>query len=136
MRNRFVRLAVTLALVACGPACEMLISDSATRIAYAVRDGAARLRRSRSETLVLSVDWRSWPDGCPDGYQVDWRADDDRYPGLGVACATSRRSYGTTYYRNFVKVPAHLQAAHEKGEPTTIALRKASNDTIEVIALR
>ena len=33
----------------------MLISDMATRLAYAVRDGAAQLRRSKSETLVLSV---------------------------------------------------------------------------------
>jgi hypothetical protein len=119
-----------------GAACENLISDSATRIAYAVRDGAARLRRSSSETLVLSVAWQSWPDGCPGGYRVDWKADTDQYPGLGVVCATGPRGYGTTYYRNFVKVPARLQTAHERGEPTTIALRKSSDGTIEVIALQ
>ena len=119
-----------------GAACETLISDSATRVAYAVRDGAARLQRSRSDTLVLSVAWRSWPDGCPDGYRVDLKADSDQYPGLGVVCTTGPRSYGTTYYRNFVKVPKSLQVTKEKGEPATIALRKAADGTIAVVALQ
>jgi hypothetical protein len=136
MNTRSVRLAMLLVVVLCGASCEMLISDSATRIAYAVRDGAERLQRSSSQTLVLSVEWRSWPDGCPEGYHVDWKADNDQYLGLGVICATGPRGYSTTYYRNFVKVPARLQTAHEKGEPTTVALRKTSNGTIEVIALR
>ena len=51
------------------------------RASSAVRDGAARLQRSPSDTLVLSVAWRSWPGGCPDGYRVEWRADTDRMPG-------------------------------------------------------
>ena len=127
-----VILALTLA--SCG--CETLISDSATRIAYAVRDGAARLRGSKSGTLVLSVAWRSRPDGCPDGYRVEWRADGEKYPGLAVDCDTGRRSYGTTYYRTFVKVPNTLRVSHAKGDPTTIALRKAPNDAIEVVELR
>jgi hypothetical protein len=97
-----------------GAACETLISDAATRIAYAVRDGAARLRRSSSETLVLSVAWQSWPDGCPAGYRVEWLADADRNTGLGVSCEPGRRSYSTTYYRNFVKVPARLEAVMAK----------------------
>jgi hypothetical protein len=119
-----------------GAACEMLQSDSATRVAYAVRDGAARLKRSRSDTLVLSVAWRSWPDGCPDGYRVNWKADTDQAPGLGVDCTTGGRSYGTTYYRSFVRVPKALQVAKEKGEPAAIALRKRPDGTIEIIALQ
>lgn len=119
-----------------GTACEMLIGDSATRVAYAVRDGAARLQRSRSDTLVLSVAWRSWPDGCPDGYRVDLKADSDQYPGLGVVCTTGPRGYSTTYYRNFVKVPKSLQVTKEKGEPTTIALRKEADGTIALVALQ
>ena len=127
---------VILALALASSGCEALISDSATRIAYAVRDGAARLRRSKSETLVLSVAWQSRPDGCPEGYRVEWRADGEKYPGLGVDCDTGRRSYSTTYYRNFVRVPYTLKVSHAKGDPTTIALRKAPNDIIEVIELR
>lgn len=135
VRLRPVRFAAMVVVVLCGASCEAWISDSATRIAYAVRDGAERLRRSSSTTLVLSVEWRSSPDGCPAGYRVDWKAD-DKDAGLGVTCATGARSFSTTYYRPFVKVPATLQTAHEKGESTTVALRKTSNGTIEVIALR
>jgi hypothetical protein len=132
-------MARTLALLSAaglsGSACERLISDSATRIAYAVRDGATRLRQSSSETLVLSVAWQSWPDGCPAGYRVEWLADADRNTGLGVSCEPGRRSYRTTDNRNVVQVPARLEAAHGKGEPTTIALRKSRDGTIEVVAL-
>jgi hypothetical protein len=129
-------LAVLIVLAVSGTACETLISDSATRVAYAVRDGAARLQRSRSDTLVLSVAWRSWPDGCPDGYRVEWRADTDRLPGLGVICTTGRRGYATISYRDFVKVPRSLQVTKEKGEPATIALRKLPDGTIAVVALQ
>ena len=135
-----VRLWSTLAFLAVlalsGAACETLISDSATRVAYAVRDGAARLARSPSDTLVLSVAWRSWPDGCPDGYRVQWYADTDQFPGLSVICTTGRRSYSTTHYRNFVKVPRSLQVTKEKGEPVAIALRKLADGTIEVVAVQ
>ena len=134
--RRWSALAVLTVLAVSGAACETLISDSATRVAYAVRDGAARLKSSRSDTLVLSVAWRSWPDGCPDGYRVEWKADTDQYPGLGVDCTTGRRSYGTTYYRNFVRVPRSLQVTKEKGEPAAIALRKRPDGTIEVVAVQ
>jgi hypothetical protein len=128
----------TLALLLLAAAgCETLISDMATRLAYAVRDGAARLSRSRSETLVLSVAWRSWPDGCPGGYRVEWNADNaDKTPGVGVECTSTRHSYGTTYARNFVKVTKALTVTKEKGEPVTIALRKRSDGAIEVVALQ
>ncbi len=134
--RRWIALALLTVLALSGAACEALISDSATRVAYAVRDGAARLKRSRSETLVLSVAWRSWPDGCPDGYRVEWRADTDRLPGLGVICTTGRRGYATVSYRDFVKVPRALQVTKAKGEPATIALRKLPDGTIEVVAVR
>ena len=115
---------------------EFLVSDSATRVANAVRNGAARLKVSRSESLVLSVAWRSWPDGCPGGYRVTWTADGDKNPGLGVDCTTSRRGYSTTYYRNFVTVPRSLRAVKGPGEPMTVALRKSANGTIDVVAIQ
>ena len=128
--------ALVTVLVLGGTACDTLIGDSATRVVYAVRDGAARLKRSSSDTLVLSVAWRSWPGGCPDGYRVEWRADSDRIPGLGVICTTGGRGYAAISYRDFVKVPRPLQVTKEKGEPVTIALRKRPDGTIDVVAVQ
>lgn len=130
-------LAIVLAAAAAGCALETLVSDMATRLAYGVRDGAARLERSKSDTLVLSVAWRSWPDGCPGGYTVEWNPDDDpKAPGIGVECTADRHSYGTTYNRNFVKVTRRLAVTKEKGEPVTIGLRKRPDGAIEVVALQ
>jgi hypothetical protein len=119
-----------------GAACDTLTGDAATRFVSAVRDGAARLASSRSDTLVLSVAAKSWPGGCPDGYRVEWRADSDRIPGLGVICTTGSQGYATIGYREFVKVPRSLQVTKAKGEPATIALRKRPGGAIEVTALQ
>jgi hypothetical protein len=124
---------VVLSLLA---ACERVTGDAATRVVDAVRDGADRLRRSQSDTLVLSVAPRSWPGGCPDGYRVEWRADTDRLPGLGVICTTGTRGYATIDYRAYVKVPRALQVTKEKGEPATVGLRKRLDGVIEVVALQ
>jgi len=124
------------ALAAAGAGCDVLAGDSAARLVNAVRDGADRLKRSRSETLVLSVAWRSWPGGCPDGYRVEWRADSDRLPGLGVICTTGTRGYASIDYRGFVRIPRPLNVTKEKGEPTTIALRKEPDGAIAVVALQ
>jgi hypothetical protein len=130
-------MAILVAAGGTGCAVETLISDMATRLAYGVRDGAARLKRSPSDTLVLSVAWRSWPDGCPGGYRVVWNPDNDpTAAGIGVECTTDRHSYGTTYNRNFVTVTRSMQVTKEKGEPVTIALRKRADGVIEVIALQ
>jgi hypothetical protein len=136
MRRGCVLLALVIACAAAGSGCERLTGDSAARLANAVRDGAARLKGSSSDTLVLSVAWRSWPNGCPDGYRVEWRADSDRIPGLGVICTTGRSGYASVAYRAFVKVARPLQVTKERGEPVTIALHKLADGTIEVSALR
>jgi hypothetical protein len=122
-------------LAATGAACDRLAGDSATRMVATVLDGAARLKRSPSETLVLSVVLREWPGGCPDSYRVEWRADTDRIPGLGVICASGARGYATIAYRGFVTVPRALQVVKGKGEPATIGLHKRADGTIEVVAL-
>jgi hypothetical protein len=129
-------LSVLIVLAVAGAACQTLISDPATRVANAARDGAARLASSPSETLVLSVVLRSWPRGCPDAYRVEWRADSDRIPGLGVICATGGNGYATIAYRGVVKVPRPLQVSKAKGDPLTVALRKRSDGTIDVVALQ
>jgi hypothetical protein len=136
MHRRGLALGLVTVLAAAGGACQLLIGDAATRVADAVRDGALRLKRSPSDTLVLSVAARSWPRGCPDGYRVEWRADSDRLPGLGVICTTGTSGYASIDYRAFVNVPRPLQVTKAKGEPTTIALRKQANGTIDVVALQ
>jgi hypothetical protein len=125
-----------IALSLSSVACEQLTGDAASRMAYAVRDGADRLKRSGSDSMVLSVAARSWPGGCPEGYRVEWRADTDRLPGLGVICASGTRGYATIDYRPFVRIPRPLNVAKDKGEPTTIALRKRPDGVIEVVALQ
>jgi hypothetical protein len=134
--RRWLAFGLIIVLATAGAACDVLIGDAATRVAAAVRDGAVRLQRSPSDTLVLSVASRSWPGGCPDGYRVEWRADSDRLPGLGIICTTGTRGYATIDYRGFVKVPRPLQVTKAKGEPATIALRKQTDGTIEVTALQ
>src|SRR4051794_32993742 len=137
--SRYTESLPALVLVAClaapGGSCRAIVGDAATRLDSAVRDGASRLRSSRSDTLVLSVVPRSWPGGCPDGYRIEWRADTDRIPGLGVICTTGSRGYATIDYRGIVMVPRKLDVTKAKDEPTTIALRKTPGGAIEVVAL-
>jgi hypothetical protein len=127
-------MAIVLALT--GTACDRVTGDAASRLVAAARDGAARLARSPSDTLVLSIASRSWPGGCPDGYRVEWRADTDRIPGLGVICTTGTTGYASISYRDVVKVPRALQVTKAKGEPATIGLRKRADGAIEVVALQ
>jgi hypothetical protein len=129
-------LVLLIALSFSAAACERVTGDSASRMVTAVRDGADRLKRSGSDTMVLSVAARSWPGGCPDGYRVEWRADTDRLQGLGVICSSGTRGYATIDYRPFVRVPRLLNVTKDKGEPTTIALRKRPDGAIEVTALQ
>lgn len=131
-----------LPIVLVGSACQAaprevaagVTGDAASRLVAEVRDGAARLARSPSDTLVLSVASHG-PGGCPDGYRVEWRADSDRIPGLGIICTTGTRGYATIAYREIVKVPRPLQITKRNGEPVTIGLRKRSDGAIEVVAL-
>jgi hypothetical protein len=67
---------------------------------------------------------------------VEWRADTDRLPGLGVICLTGTRGYATVDYRSFVKIPMALNVTKAKAQPTTIALRKQVDGTIAVVALQ
>jgi hypothetical protein len=127
--------ALLLLALTMSAACDRLTGDAATRMVSAVRDGAARLKRSQSDTLVLSVAARSWPGGCPDGYRVEWRADSDRLPGLGVICTTGTSGYAAIDYRAFVKVPKALHVTKQKGEPAAIALHKWPDGTVEVVAV-
>src|SRR3954462_14536258 len=134
MRRPFY-LSCALVVGLAGGGCRFPAVDAASRIVNAVRDAADRLKRSSSDTIVLSVAPRPWPGGCADGYRVEWRADADRLPGLGVICTTGTRGYASIDYRRFVRVPRSLQVTKNKGEPATIGLRKDRDGTIAVVAL-
>lgn len=138
IRPRFAALkrCAALLLVLAGTACDRVTGDSAARVVSAVRDGADRLKRSPSDTLVLSVALPSWPGGCPEGFRVEWRADSDRLPGLGVICDASPRGFAAVNYRAAVRIPRPLQIAKQKGEPITVGLRKRADGAIEVVALQ
>jgi hypothetical protein len=133
--RRALCLSCVIVLGLAGGACQRVVGDAASRMVDAVRDGADRLKRSPSDTLVLSVAPRTWPGGCPDGFRVEWRADADRLPGLGVICTTGTRGYASIAYRAFVKVPRALQITKAKGKPATVALRKQPDGSIAVVAL-
>jgi hypothetical protein len=131
----FLCLSCVVVLGLAGGGCQLLVGDAASRIVNAVRDAADRLNRSSSDTIVLSVAPRSWPGGCADGYRVEWRADTDRLPGLGVICTTGTRGYASIDYRPFVKIPKPLNVMKSRDEPTAIALRKQPDGSIAVVAL-
>lgn len=133
--RRAVSLSCLLILGLAGGACDRVTGDAASRMVNAVRDGAARLERSSSDTLVLSVSPRPWPGGCPDGYRVEWRADSERLPGLGVICTTGTRGFASIDYRAFVRIPRSLNVTKGKGEPAVIGLRREHDGTIAVVAL-
>src|SRR3954470_18876382 len=132
-RPFYLSCAVVVGLA--GGGCQFVAGDAASRIVNAVRDAADRLQRSSSDTMVLSVAPRPWPGGCADGYRVEWRADTDRLPGLGIICTTGTRGYASIDYRPFVKIPKPLNVTKSKDEPTAIALRKERDGTIAVVAL-
>ncbi len=111
-------------------------TDAAAQLVAEVRDGASRLSHSQSDTLVLSVAPRTGVAGCPDGYRVEWRADSDRIPGMGVICTTGTRGYASIGYRDIVRVPRPLQVTKKNGEPLTVALHKREDGVVEVTALQ
>jgi hypothetical protein len=140
MGGRRTLILLALCATACRPAPETvsveISSDAASRLVAEVRDGAARLKSSPSDTLVLSVASHASAGGCPDGYRVEWRADSDRIPGLGVVCTTGTRGFASISYRGIVNVPRPLQVTKRNGEPLTVALHKRTDGVIEVTALQ
>ena len=129
--DRRVRLAIAdCVLAAAGAGCDMLHRRRGDRrvVVHAVRDGAARLKRSPSDTLVLSVAARSWPGGCPGRLSRGVARRHRSAPGLGVICTTGTRGYATIDYRALRQGPEG--AAGDEGE------RRAGDDRAAQAARR
>ncbi len=140
--RRAVLLALLTAaclLTGCTKLFEAFVSDSATRLAYQIRDEAAALRSSGENTRTFEHRPKSWPDG-PDGdYRIEFVGPPEQTDGRrGLMTA---KSYDgplwsrTTYHLNYVRVPQPLKAAHRKGEPTLVTL-ELRDGTIYLTALK
>lgn len=125
MRSGWISVClVTIALLAVG--CERFVSDSATRIAYQLRDEAEALRRSGTTTRTFEHRPLAWPDGIEGDYRIEFVSSappGDGRRGILVAKTFSgpTRS-GTTYHLNYVQVPQNLIVAHRRGEPAIFTL--------------
>ncbi len=118
---------------------EALVSDSATRLAYQIRDEAAALHRSGEKTRTFAHYPRAWPDGPSGDYRIEFTGPPDQADGRrGLMTAKSYDGplwSGTTYHLNYVRVPQPLKAAHRKGEPTLVTL-ELRDGTVLVTDLR
>ena len=123
--------------VAPGTSTADVTGDAATRlVADAVRDGAARLTRSPSDTLVLSV--ASRVAGRLPGWLSRRVARRQRSASRGWASSArpARAATPPSPTAQIVKVPRPLQVTKKNGEPVTVALRKRPDGVIEVAALQ
>ncbi|MES1166757.1 MAG: hypothetical protein ABUL68_02030 [Pseudomonadota bacterium] len=132
-------IAACLGLTGCEKFFEVFVSDSATRLAYQIRDEAAALRRSGETTRTFAHRPKSWPDG-PDGdYRIEFIGPADLADGRrGLMTAKSYDGplwSSTTYHLNFVRVVPPLKVAHRKGEPTYVTL-ELRDGTVFVTALK
>lgn len=105
---------------------ETFISDTATRLAYRIRDEAA-LRRSGAATRTFEHRPKSWPEGVSGDYRIEIietkTAPRPGHRSIGAARnLTERTWYATSYHLNFVEVPQDLIMSHRKGEPTRVTL--------------
>jgi hypothetical protein len=141
-----MRRAVLLALLTsaclltgCTKLFETFVSDSATRLAYQIRDEAAALRRSGAKTSTFEHRPKAWPDGPAGDYRIEFVGPPEQADGRrGLMTA---KSYDgplwsrTTYHLNYVRVPLPLKVAHRKGEPTLVTL-ELRDGTIYLTALK
>jgi hypothetical protein len=106
--------------------CERLVSDSATRLAFQLRDEAAALRASGAPTRTALHRPAAWPDGIEGDYRVEIISSappGDGRRGIFVAKSFDGPLWSrTTYHLNYVQVPQNLVAAKRKGEPLAITL--------------
>jgi hypothetical protein len=119
-------VAACLALAGCGKFFEVFVSDSATRLAYQIRDEATALRRSGETTRTFVHRPKAWPDGLTGDYRIEFIGPPEQTDGRRGLMTS--RSYdgalysGTTYHLNYVRVVPPLKVAHRKGEPTHVTL--------------
>lgn len=105
---------------------ERIVSDSATRLAYQIRDQALLLKLSGKSPRTFEHHPAAWPDGPDRDYRIEIIS--SATAGDGRRAIFTAKSYdgplhsSTTYHLNYVQVPQNLKAAHRKGEPTLVTL--------------
>jgi len=119
-------LPILLAATVLLTGCERLVSDSATRLAYQIRDEAKTLLASGEATRTFEHAPATWPDGLDGDYRIEIRSTPlDAPHRRSILTANSldgpTRS-GTTLHLNHVEVPVDLVVRHRKGEPTLVTL--------------
>jgi len=141
MKVRIVAFSVLGGLLLIGflGACERLVSDSATRLAFQIRNESLKLRLSGKDKRTFEHYPATWPDGLTGDYRIE--ITDSKTSPAGKRSIGTAKSYDgpvrshTSYHNNYVQVPKDLMAAHRKGEPTTITL-EIRNGIVQLTELR
>jgi len=139
-------LSLALLTVLSTSSCYYVFTDAATRLAYDLKAGAAKLSGSDLQEWEIEHRPASFPYGVHGDYEIILNAVDQarqRGGSLGVTGEGVRS--GTSYHLRFVTVPKELRIHKKKGEVTYLTLRKTGvpddgrlrgNREIEVIAIR
>lgn len=118
-----------LALLAVGlGGCEFLVSDSASRTAFALREASRRLVASGDSTIVVRVTPREWPRGCRGAYRLTLAPDSALVPGLAVHCLPSGPVYTSGDALALVRTPQVLTGEFRATEPVVLLLRRNGAD--------
>jgi hypothetical protein len=126
-----------LALAVSAVACESLTGNSASRIAFGLREGAHRLSLSpaQADSITVRIPARTWPGGCPAAYRVEFLPDSAKPAGIIVSCLPKGQRYATNRARQDVVTPKPLTEEYKAGEPMDIVLRR-NGAKIEIVSLQ
>ena len=124
-----------LLLLVCG--CGNFLEDNGTHLAYALEKGAAQLRASADSQLVVRYETL---DGGHDPYYIEITPSfsagrTSNIPGSYLVVSGKTRG-GTSYHNRWVLVPQRLYIEKSAGGPSELVLRRDSDDSISVVALR
>ena len=145
-RRYLLPLSLALLTVLSTASCYYAFTDAATRLAYDLKAGAAKLRWSDQQELEVEHRPARFPYGVHGDHEIILNAVDPARPrsgSLGVIGEGTRS--GTSYHLNFVTVPKELRIHKKRDEVTYLTLRKTDvpddrrlrgHRAIEVIAIR
>lgn len=126
-----MRFFLGLLLLLTTPGC-VFFTDAATRVAYEIEDATHEMRRQGLASYEFIHVPKAWPSGVHGPWELRIQKSDQQ-PGEGAAICIGRS--GTTYHKNFVRVPRTLSVKKQAGEGCVIMLRR-DGDAIEVVGLR
>ncbi len=104
--------------------CELFTSDSASRTAFALREGARRLSGAPDSTLTVRIQPRQWPAGCKGDYRVDFVPDSSAVPGLAIRCLPDGPVYTSGGHLPLVHSDTTMSITIRATQPLFIVLRK------------